>query len=83
MDVLELVTNSRRYVTDEEKAEVLIDTFFPTLPLPKGHDPCWAARGKVEHNTKWLPLTKNEAKRAIFKSSPNKALGLDEISFHI
>jgi hypothetical protein len=81
MDVPELVANSRRYVTDEEKAEVLIDTFFPTPPLPEGRDPCRVARGKVEHNTKWLPLTKNEAERAIFKSSPNKALGPDKISF--
>ena len=39
MDVLELVTNGRRYVTDEAKAEVLIDTFFPTPPLPEGRDP--------------------------------------------
>ena len=83
MDVPELVANGRRYVTDEEKAEVLIDTFFPTPPLPEGHDPSRAARGKVEHNTKWPPLTKNEVERAIFKSSPDKALGPDEISFRI
>ena len=83
MDVPELVANGRRYVTDEEKAEVLMDTFFPTPPLPEGHDPSRAASGKVEHNTKWPPLTKNEAERAIFKSSPDKAPGPDEISFRV
>ena len=33
MDVPELVANGRRYVTDEAKAEVLIDTFFPIPPI--------------------------------------------------
>jgi hypothetical protein len=33
MDVPELVANGRKYVTDEAKAEVLMDTFFPVLPL--------------------------------------------------
>jgi hypothetical protein len=83
MDVLELVANSRRYVTDEAKAEVLMDTFFPTLPLPEGRDPSRAARGRIEHDIKWPPLTKNEAERAIFKSNPDKALGSDEISFRV
>lgn len=83
MDVPELVANGRRYVTDEEKAEVLMDTFFPIPPLPKGRDPSRAARSRVEHNTKWPPLTKNEVERAIFKSSPDKAPGPDEISFRV
>ena len=83
IDVLELVANSRRYIIDEEKAEVLIDTFFPTLPLPEERDPYRVVRGKVEYNTKQLPLTKNEVERAIFKSSPDKVPSPDEISFYI
>jgi hypothetical protein len=60
-----------------------MDTFFPTLPLPEGRDPDRAARGRVGHDIRWPPLTKNEVKRAIFKSSPDKALGPDEISFRV
>jgi hypothetical protein len=50
MDVPELVTNGRRYVTDEAKAEVLMDTFFPTLPLPEGRDPDRAVRSRARYN---------------------------------
>jgi hypothetical protein len=83
MDVLELVTNGRRYITDEAKAEVLMDTFFPTPPLPEGRDPDQAARGRVGHDIRWPSLTKSEVERAIFKSSPDKAPGPDEISFRV
>jgi hypothetical protein len=50
MDIPELVTNGRRYVTDEAKAEVLIDTFFPTLPLFEGHDPDRAVRSRIRYD---------------------------------
>jgi hypothetical protein len=32
VDVLELAIGGCKYSTDEEKATILIDTFFPTLP---------------------------------------------------
>jgi hypothetical protein len=32
---------------------------------------------------KWPRLTKHEVEHAIFRSSPDKALGLDEISFRV
>jgi hypothetical protein len=83
MDVPELVTNGRRYVTDEAKAEVLMDTFFPTPPLPEGRDPDRVVRSRVGHDIGWPPLTKNEVERAIFKSNPDKAPGPDEISFRV
>ena len=83
MDVLELVINGRRYITDEAKAEVLIDTFFPMLPLPEGRDPDRAVRSRAGYDIRWLPLTKNEVERAIFKSNPDKAPGPDEISFRM
>jgi hypothetical protein len=60
-----------------------MDTFFPTLLLPKGRDPDRVTRGRVGYDIRWPSLTKSEVKRAIFKSSPNKALGLDEISFRV
>jgi hypothetical protein len=83
MDVPELVANGRRYITDEAKAEVLMHTFFPTPPLPEGRDPDRAIRGRVGHDIRWPSLTKSEVKRAIFKSSPDKAPGPDEISFRV
>jgi hypothetical protein len=83
MDIPELVTNGLRYITDEAKAEVLIDTFFPTLPLPEGRDPDRAVRSRARHNIRWSPLIKNKAERAIFKSNPDKVPGPDEISFRV
>jgi hypothetical protein len=81
MDVPELVAKGRRYVTDEAKAKVLINTFFPTPPLPEGRDPDQVVRSRAGHDIGWLPLTKNKVERAIFKSNPDKAPGPDEISF--
>jgi hypothetical protein len=39
MNVPELVADGQRYETDEEKAKVLIATFFPTPPIPRGYNP--------------------------------------------
>ena len=50
MDVLELVINGRRYITDEAKVEVLINTFFPTPPLPEGRDPDRVVRSRVGYD---------------------------------
>jgi hypothetical protein len=47
MDIPGLVANGRRYVTDEAKAEVLMDTLFPTPPLPEGRDPDRVVRSRV------------------------------------
>jgi hypothetical protein len=83
MDVPELVANGQRYETDKEKAKVLIATFFPTPPIPKGHDPDRPTRKNKKQDIEWLPLIKCEVERAIFKSNPDKALGPDEISFRV
>jgi hypothetical protein len=37
----------------------------------------------VARPIEWPRLTKHEIKRAIFRSSPDKAPGLDEISFRV
>jgi hypothetical protein len=50
MDIPELVTNGRKYVKDEAKAEVLMDTFFPTPPLPEGRDPDRVVRSRVGYD---------------------------------
>jgi hypothetical protein len=50
MDVPELVVYDRRYVTDEAKVKVLMNTFFPTPPLPEGRDPDRAVRSRVGHD---------------------------------
>jgi hypothetical protein len=83
MDVPELVANGQRYETDEEKAEVLMATFFPTPPTPEGHNPDRLTRKNKKQDIEWLPLTKCEVERAIFKSNPDKAPGPDEISFRV
>jgi hypothetical protein len=83
MDVLELIADGQRFETDESKAEVLMATFFPTLPMPKGHDPVQKTRCSTAADIEWPSLTKDEVERAIFRSNPDKALGPDEISFRV
>jgi hypothetical protein len=83
IDVPELVANGQKYETDEEKAEVLMATFFPTPPTPEGRDPDRPAGSSRKQDIEWPPLTKGEVERAIFKSNPDKAPGPDEISFRV
>ena len=70
MDVPELVIGEKRYQPDGKKAKFLIDTFFPTLPMPL-------------EPIEWPSLTNYEIERAIFKSNPDKAPGPDEINFRV
>jgi hypothetical protein len=37
----------------------------------------------IARQVEWLNLTKHEIERAIFRSSPDKVPGLDEISFRV
>jgi hypothetical protein len=83
MDVPELIADGQRYKTDEEKANILMDTFFPTPPTPKGYDPNPPTGKNKKQDIEWLPLTKGEVERVIFKSNPDKAPGPDEISFRV
>jgi hypothetical protein len=83
MDVPELIADGQSYKTDEEKANILMDTFFPTPPTPKGYDPNPSTGKNKKQDIEWLPLIKGEVKRVIFKSNPDKALGPDEISFRV
>jgi hypothetical protein len=38
VDVLELAIGGQKYSIDEEKATILMDTFFPTPPTPEEAD---------------------------------------------
>jgi hypothetical protein len=83
MDVLELTANGRTYETDEDKAELLMSTFFPTPPVPEGSDPDQADRNASGQVIEWPPLIKDEVERAVFRSNPDKAPGPDEITFRV
>jgi hypothetical protein len=83
MDVPELTANGRTYETDEDKAELLMSTFFPTPPVPEGSDPDQADRNASRQVIEWPPLTKDEVERAVFRSNPDKAPGSDEITFRV
>jgi hypothetical protein len=83
MDFPDLVANGQRYETDEARAEILMATFFPTPSTPDGCDPERPSKNREKLAIEWPRLTKHEVERAIFKSNPDKAPGLDEISFRV
>ena len=82
MDVPELVANGRTYETDEDKAELLMATFFHTPPTPDGREPDRAI-GVNAQTIECPPLTKEEVEKAVSRSNPDKASGSDEISFRV
>ena len=72
--------------SDEEKADMLMATFFPVPPEPM------PGRGAAERRRKVgtgkvpeeLPrVTEEEIRQAIYRSNPKKAPGADEISFEM
>ena len=68
--------------TDEEKAVVLLHTFFPIPPVPQGDDlPIQA--GQEPRPVVGMPaiVTMGEAKEAILSSNPRKAPGRDGLPF--
>jgi hypothetical protein len=83
IDVLELVIGAQRYQSDKEKARILIDIFFPTPPTPETSEDDNVDASRQGQTLEWLQLTKHKVKRAIFRSSSDKALGLDRISFWV
>lgn len=67
---------------DNEKAQILLQTFFPPQPKPQlqGLDePPTASQNDPIAQL----LTEQEIKRAIFSSNPRKAPGLDDIPFRV
>jgi hypothetical protein len=46
VDVPELAIGGHKYSIDEEKATILIDTFFPTPPTPEEPDNLYIGGGR-------------------------------------
>jgi hypothetical protein len=64
---------------DEEKADVMLHAFFPPQPDPERRDHDGL---RVTHPTvPYKRITDEEVRSAIFRSSPNKAPGSDDIPF--
>jgi hypothetical protein len=66
--------------SNKRKAEILMDTFYPTPPDPRGDE----GRTQTRRDTiEWPELTLHEVKEAIFGSNSDKAPGPDEITFRV
>ena len=83
MDMPELLTGGQTYGTDEEKARILMATFFPTPPAPEEGEETTDNRNHRNPSLAWPFLRKHEVEQAIFRSNPDKAPGPDEISFRV
>ncbi|KAM0712557.1 hypothetical protein Q7P35_000003 [Cladosporium inversicolor] len=81
IDVPELSIGGQTYSTDKEKARILMATFFPTPPAPEEGEETTDYCDYCSPSISWPYLRKHEVEQAIFRSNPDKALGLDEISF--
>ena len=69
---------------DEEKAEVLLQTFFPPQPQPiSTQDDCQAHEQEDPSDPVAAQIREEEVKRAIFSSNPRKAAGPDDIPFRV
>jgi hypothetical protein len=79
----DLKDGEHEYCTDEEKAGVLMSTFFPKQPDPVQAGERPRQQSAQRENPTWPLLTKHEVKRAIFKSSPDKSPGSDGITFRV
>ena len=83
MDVPELSTGGQTYITDEEKAMILMATFFPTPTAPEEGQETTDNGNHRNPSLAWPFLRKHEVEQAIFRSNPDKAPGPDEISFRV
>lgn len=81
VDVRDLTVGARKYCTDEEKADLLMSTFFPKQPEPERATQCSPQHKRQRDNPTWPLLTTKEVERAIFRSSPDKGPGTDGITF--
>lgn len=76
-----LLANNWEHKTDEEKAGILMSTFFPKQAEPVPAEQGTRQQSSRRENPTWLSLTRQEVEQAIFKSSPDKSLGSDDITF--
>jgi hypothetical protein len=77
-----LCKDGRTAYQDKDKAEILMEAFFPVPPMPQPPDhqgPGSTPRSiKVPHH-----ITMLEATKAIFAPNPKKAAGVDGLSFKV
>jgi len=79
-----LTARNRTYQEDKEKAELLLQTFFPPQPELQGGQEREKTTMEAEIGDPiGSRLEAKKVKRAIFGSNPRKALRLDNLSFHI
>ena len=85
-----LKRGSQEAETDEAKASLLMDTFFPVPPQPMPHSRNtkeWLMRQRKKTQdlppTTTAPISLREIREAINNSSPRKAAGPDEMSFQV
>ena len=72
--------------TDEDKANMLMDTFYPIPPESRPGQKSSQRAGKVATSKvpkELPPITEEEIRQAIFRFNPKKAPGADEITFEM
>jgi hypothetical protein len=81
-----LVQGNESAETDEDKANMLMASFFPTPPepCPGGGATRYTSRARLGRVSQEMPrITAQEICQAIYRSNPRKAPGADEISFEM
>lgn len=74
--------DTRSYEEDQDKADLLLQTFFPPQPAPQGGQEADATAVEAEVTDPIGDrLLEEEVARAIFESNPRKAPGPDNLSF--
>ena len=75
-----LKAGSRVYISVEEKAEILAETFFPPAPTADLSD---TVGYDYPQESSVLPITVDEVKRTIAHTRPKTAPGTDDITNHL
>ena len=77
-----LSKDGRTAQQDRDKADMLMETFFPIPPMPVAPVQLGTSRQprsvKVPHQ-----ITMHEATKAVFASNPKKAAGIDSLTFKV
>jgi hypothetical protein len=75
-----LKANSRVYISVEEKAEILAETFFPPAPTADLSD---TIGYNYPQESPVPPITLDEVKRTIANAQPKTAPGTDDVTNHL
>lgn len=74
-----LVKENRVAATEEEKANLLLDTFFPKQPEPERSE----TYREQQEQLRVPPIEKPEVEQAILLAHPDKGAGVDEMSARV